>query len=144
MRVFLRIKGCESDGNVKGSGANSYADVEQLIMQIGILGAFLLSISVAWEQNVLPGRMEPADFYSLLGNSEEFRKYVVYTLEAEAREKVLPNKTTKEYDFIVPFGDNQTLDVKQELLMGIGSRFAAVTSMWGEGIPEASVGMSSM
>lgn len=104
-----------------------YDDVEQLLMQVGILGAFLLSISVAWEPTVLPGAMDQADFYGLLGQSGKFREYVVDTLEAQARAKTPP----EAYDFIVPVGGGQVLDMKYELLTGISARLGTDKTPYG-------------
>ena len=59
-----------------------YDDVEQLLMQVGILSAFLLSISLPMEHECLPGKMDNSDFFGLIGKNGHFREYVVEVIEA--------------------------------------------------------------
>jgi hypothetical protein len=90
-------------------GSTGYDDVEQLLMQVGVLGAFLLSISLPMEVATLPGTMNDADFFAVVASSQKFREYVV---------KVMPST----YDWVVPTGVSSELDVRQELLVNIQAR----------------------
>jgi len=102
---MFRTRGIEK---LLASGSKSYDDVEQLLMQVGVIGAFLLSISFPLQWSVLPGTMDDADFFGVLCSSQQFRSYVVDRLEA--------NNFT---DWQLPYNINATLDVKTELLVHV-------------------------
>ena len=108
MGLFGRRK--TDSGTPKSSGL-AYDDVEQLLMQVGIIGAFMLSISMPLEHQVLPGSMDGADFNGLVCFHQEFREYVVDRLEAKGF-----------VDWQIPYNKDAALDAKAELLVNIGAR----------------------
>ena len=121
MGLFGRRKAAGRTGT--GNDRLSYDDVEQLLMQVGIIGAFMLSISMLLEHQVLPGAMDSADFNGMLCFSQDFRDFVVERLEAKNFE-----------DWEIPYAVNATLDSKAELLVHIGERFPGPRSFV-DGIP---------
>ena len=104
--LFGRANGAPRVG--RANGAQSYEDVEQLLMQVGIISAFMFSISLSTQSLVLPGRMDQADFFSMLCFSQQFRSYLVDRLEA-----------SNFAGWQIPYDINATLDVKDELQVNV-------------------------
>lgn len=105
---------------------DDYDDIAGVITTIGVLSALLLGLLLSMAIETQPRKQPEGEFRGLLCSSQEFRSYVIETMDTFAGG--VGAYKAQPFNFSLPVGKGQTLDMRKYLESIIHQRHGEVSS----------------